>query len=197
MVASMCVLRKLARMIKHVAVAVGILMSVGCGSAEQDDASYTSDELIDNGDGTVAIPESWMQNAVEIGDSPEPPTSEDIEKAVLAAADVRSGVGPTLFSNNFTYTLTLPYPAGRSFGPITSIPYTWSLGYIPAGLVVTLCRNTTATCAIVTGAQSGTVHTFDTQQSNVPFIFTFRVNAASPPNPSVQGQNDQVIINHN
>jgi Flagellar protein FlhE len=186
-------------MIKHLVLAVGMLAALGCGSDAQDDLSegsnepseFSDDEPIDNGDGTVALPESWHVEVPEVEESPTTPASDVIEKAV----DQRIAVGPNVSSKNFDFTLTLPYGGGGS-GTIVSMPYKWNLSYKPVGLVVFLCRNGTSNCITVTGAQTGTAFAFHGTASNVPFTYVFRVNGAGALSPTAFGQSDEVLINY-
>lgn len=188
-------------MTKHLVLAAAIFAAVGCGSDAQHSISEAADEstefpevpdgLIDNGDGSFSIPESWLADVVEVDESAVI-ASDVIEKAT----DARSATGPTLFARNFTYTLTLPYGGGAS-GTITSVSYKWSLSYKPAGLVVLLCRNGTTDCADVTTFGTGNQFLWNNKTSNVPFTFAFRVNgAAGAVNPQALGQTDQVQINY-
>jgi hypothetical protein len=158
---------------------------------DSDGVVQEEDQPIDNGDGTFALPESWLENMVELEAEP---TSDVINKA--SGTDPRSGTGPSILSKNFLYSLTLPFTASHS-GPITSIPYTWNVSPKPAGLEVRVCRVTTSSCSSNLTLQSGTVHTFDNLASNVAFFFTFRVPGTGNLSPTGQGQPDQIIINHN
>jgi hypothetical protein len=175
-----------------IAAALSVVTMLGCGAGESYDISEEAeDELVYNDDGTFALPESWER--VELtAEAPSP--SEVIDKG--AGSDPRTGTGPTIFAKNVLYTLNLPY-ATSHFGPIGSIPYTWNLGYKPAGLEVFMCRSTTSFCTSITAAQSGISHFFDGQASNVTFILAYRVNGAGTLSPSAQGMSDQFIINHN
>jgi hypothetical protein len=156
--------------------------------------SEVSDEPIDNGDGTFAVPASWLTAVPEIGESPTSLAADVIEKTTLAV-DQRIAVGPNVSSKNFTFTLTLPYGGGGS-GVISLMKYKWSLSYNPAGLVVLLCRNGTTNCIDVTTIQNGTASLFHGTASNVPFSYLFRVNGAGALSPTAFGQSDEVLINY-
>ncbi|MEO6599516.1 MAG: flagellar protein FlhE [Polyangiaceae bacterium] len=124
--------------------------------------------------------------------SSDPAAEQSSALTDSAGSSVRNGVGPTIYSKNFAYTLTLPQSGGA--GVITSVRWTWSLSYNPPGLLVALCRNTTASCISLSTA-TGVTPTWNGLPSNVPFLLTFTVNGTGTMSPAY-GQNDQVIVNY-
>jgi hypothetical protein len=98
------------------------LIDNGDGTSAFEKYGEHADQLIDNGDGTFAFPESWERSELVVE------ATELVDKIGPSSADVRSGVGPSLFSKNFLYTLTLSY-TGAPSGPITSILVTFLLDW--------------------------------------------------------------------
>ena len=126
---------------------------------DSDGVVQEEEQPIDNGDGTFALPESWLENMVELEAEP---TSDVINKA--SGTDPRSGTGPSIPSKNFLYSLTLPFTASHS-GPITSIPYTWNVSPKPAGREVRVCRVTTSSVSSLGLSKVGNVGRFQTLSS--------------------------------
>lgn len=134
------------------ALALSVSSLLGCAADVSDDGSpetpHESEEVF-------ALPSTWAAGDVVSGGD----ATDGIEK--VAGSSVRNGVGPTIYSKNFTQTLSLPHSGGA--GVISSVRWTWGLSYRPLGLVVSLCRNTTSSCIDVTNTMSGSTTAWNTR----------------------------------
>jgi len=128
-------------------------------------------------------------------------SSNNVGSSFIAASGAwaNSGTGPSLTNTGLLYTLNLPVVGSVPFGSqITVVNYSWNLSYIPSGLVVYLCWDTTSSCMDVSSSKTGSLTAFSGLDANKKFIYAFAVpGSGSVISPFAYGQTNQVIVNYN
>ncbi len=159
----------------------------------------TTTALFFSGLCTAAAEENKSVNSPTISVTSNEISPESIENPYIAAAGAwaRSGTGPSLTNKGLVYTLNLPVlgsvPAGSA---ITTVNYKWNLSYLPSGLAVYLCWDTTSSCVNVSSNKTGSLSNFAGLNANKKFIFAFLVSGSGAISPVAYGQTNQVIVNY-
>ncbi|GEM_PF-1605738 len=129
-----------------------------------------------------------------------PAVLENMVQALSSGAWSNSAAGPTIYSKNIWYLLSLnPVGTIPSTAKITSVSWTWALSTYPSGLTVGLCWKTNLTggkCGDVTSQKSGSTSSFFAGlAANQKMVFEFIVQGSGTMSPDY-GKVDQVIVNY-
>ncbi|WP_194868710.1 flagellar protein FlhE [Pseudoalteromonas sp. PPB1] len=144
-------------------------------------------------------PDDLLYPAISVSTEEISPNNVEGPITINGGAWASSGYGPTLRNTGLYYTLDLPVVGSVPFGSkITSVNYSWSYSYVPPGMLVYLCLNSTNNCVNVSTSKSGRLTNFNDQAANKKFIFAFGVRGnGSVLSPAAYGQRSQVIVNYN
>ncbi len=127
-----------------------------------------------------------------------------LSTAAISAATVMSGGwgnnggGPTIYSKNYYYGLTL-YPSGvvPANATITNVSWSYGVSSRPTGFQAILCNYNNGgalLCGDITSWGSGATSYFNGYSAATPMVYYFAVNGTGTLSPYVFGMNDSVSV---